>query len=361
MDNRKLRALIISLVLLEGCSPFNAFNRMNTALPETDLSEVAAVQEENAAVSSGALLRSGQAAVKFLVFNPPSVTNQESMVVPGRTLPGSSVLINRQEQEVDADGFFTAVLHLQPGRNVIPVQITAPNYRYSGSVQIEYRPEEGLPGLEVELESQYSYSHIIFKGSTDPGNKVTINNLPVSVQENGDFLAGIFLVQGTHVLSLQATNKNKKTVTMQKAVNVIYPAQKPSLIVSMPVEPGFVSADRIIIQGFTDRYNLVEVYNNYFNSNGRESLSLAATAAVDNKGVFAAEVALNPGPNNLTIRVIDPRGLVAEEERKIYSKNNVESSFGIPKGNGYGYENPDTGILNEKYDRVYDQIAEEDQ
>lgn len=297
----------------------------------------------------------------FLVFTPPSATDRENLAVAGRTLPGSSVIINRQKQEVGEDGSFTAVLHLQPGLNIIPVQVTAPSYRYSGSVQVEYRPEEELPRLDLDLKNQYSYSHIIFKGSTDPGNQVTINHRPITIQENGDFLAEIFLVQGTHVLNLTVTNKDKKTTTMQRTVKVIYPVKKPSLIVSMPEEPGFVSEDRIIIQGFTGIYNLVEVYNNYFNSNGRESLSLMATATVDAKGVFIAEVALNPGPNNLIIRAIDQRGSVTEETRKIYSKNNIESSFGIPKGNGYGYENPDAGILNEKYGRSYDQVDEEDQ
>lgn len=361
MNNGKLLACIISLALLDGCSPLSGPSLINAGSTKTDLQETAVAQKEPAAVKTGAIPQAGKATEKFLVFNPPSVTNRENLAVSGQTLPGSSVVINRQKQEVGEDGAFTAVLQLQPGLNIIPVQVTAPNHRYAGSVPIEYRPDEELPRLDFDLKDQYSYNHIIFKGSTDPGNQVTINHRPISIQENGDFLAEIFLVQGIHVLHLTVTNKDKKTATLQKTVKVIYPVKKPSLIVSMPEEPGFVSEDRIIIQGFTDIYNLVEVYNNYFNTDGQESLSLAAAATVDGKGVFMAEVALNPGPNNLIIRAIDPRGAVTEVTRKIYSKNNVESSFGIPKGNGYGYENPDAGILNEKYNRPYDQVDEEDQ
>lgn len=296
-----------------------------------------------------------------LEFTPPSLTNKSTLSIPGKISAESKVFINNEEQQVQADGFFTAVLHLKEGMNNIPIRVSAPNWRYTGSFKIEYIPDKHSPEIRLDLQDQYPYSHIIFNGKTGSGNEVTINKMPVIIQENGNFVTDIFLTPGTHLLNIVTTNPDRQSTTIQKVVKVIYPLKKPHLVVSMPEDPGFLSVDKVKITGFTDPDNLIEVYNNYYNSNGKEILSMICQAGVDSKGYFIAEIPLNPGPNKLFIRAIDPAGSVAEETRKVYSKNNYNSSFRIPKGNGYGYQNPNTDIMNEKYSKNYNLADEEDQ
>jgi hypothetical protein len=180
------------------------------------------------------------------------------------------------------------------------------------------------------MRTAYS-SHYFLEEVTRSGNEVKITiSTGFSFRNSGNFLADIFLVQGTHIINLEVTNPDKKTTTIQKTINVKYPLKKPTLIVTMPEEPGFISVDKVKINGFTDVTNIIEVYNNFYNTNGQEILSLMCTGNVDGQGRFLAEVRLNPGPNKLTIRAIHPNGSVTEEIRKIYCKNNLDLSWGVP-------------------------------
>lgn len=78
--------------------------------------------------------------------------------------------------------------------------------------------------------------------------------------------------------------------------------------------------DRVVINGFTDPYCLVQVFNNYFNPDGDESLSLISISEIGPNGIFASEVLLKPGLNELIIRAVGPNGGVKEEIRQIQRK-----------------------------------------
>ncbi len=346
MNRKKLLAIIFLAALLGGCSPDHYLNTVNKARDSLEIKST--------------VQKTTEPADKTFSFCPPQTTNLAVLSVSGQASPDSMVWIDNQQQIMDTCGHFTARLELEEGSNIIPVKVSTPNSRYLGSVKIEYKPQLEEPKISLDLKDQYSYSHIIFKGITGRGNAVTINKRPVIIQENGEFISDIFLVQGTHIIDVVVTNSSKMTTTLQKVVKVVYPVKKPSLIVSLPQEPGFVSTDQIEIKGFTDRYNIIEVYNNFFNSNGKNVLSMVTQASVDSKGVFVRQIPLNPGPNHLIIRAIDPNGNINETTRKIYCKNNYDRSWNIPKGSGYGYDSPDMDILNQKYKQHYDKVDQED-
>lgn len=255
-----------------------------------------------------------------LNFNPPSVTHNKQISVQGKANPGSKVRINNEEQIINETGEFTAVLDLKEGINWIPVRMTTAGSRYAGSVMIEYQPISVPPMLKADIKKIYYGRRVLIKGNTDPGNSVKVNNIPVALQEDGEFLAEVFLAQGSHLITIQAQNKEKFTSTMQRDIRVIYPVKKPSLVVTLPEKPGYISGEKIKVQGFTDIYNIVEIYNNFFDSKGTETLSLVASATVDTRGLYTAEIYLNPGRNRLLIRAMDPSGAVTEEMREIYAK-----------------------------------------
>lgn len=295
-----------------------------------------------------------------LLFDPPRTTNEAFLTVPGQTSPGNKIYINGDEITVSPEGTFTATLKLNEGPNIIVIKEVSPNARLQANKHIEYLPDIPVPELWVGLGDKYSYSHITFEGHTDPGCKVAIDGFPILVREDGSFVTDIIRYQGKHILNIVASNKEGKNTTIQKRISVVYPLKDPTLIVTLPEEPGFITSDRIVINGFTDPYCLVQVFNDYFNSNSNEVLSLISLSEVGSNGIFACEVTLNPGPNKLIIRTVNPAGRVKEEVRKIYFKNNENTSYDIPKGNGFGYDSPDTDILNRNYFREYDTIDEED-
>jgi len=302
---KKIAVIIFILLIIGGCS----------STPNAgENPEASAIPSDSADSKGDGLIRGN------LEFDPPSVTHQKVLKVAGKALPGSSVNINTQEQVLNEAGEFVALLDLNIGLNRIPVKMVAPNSRYSGSVFVEYQPIQKIPALSIDLKDTYYFSHIIFTGKTDPGNSVKVNNMPAPIQEDGEFLTEMMLPEGRHIIRVQAINDDKKTTTIQKSIQIVYPLKKPSLVVSMPEKPGFISRNKIKIQGFTDVNNLVEVYNNFYNANSVEVFSLVASAAVDRKGVYIAEIALSPGTNKLLIRATDPSGAVAEEIREIYMK-----------------------------------------
>lgn len=295
-----------------------------------------------------------------LLFNPPRTTNEAVLTVPGQTSPGNKIYINGDEQAVNFDGSFTALLELKKGSNIITIKEISPNARLQKNKQVDYLPDIPVPKLWVDLEDKYSYSQITIEGHTDPGNRVTIDGFPILVKEDGSFMTDIVRYQGNHILNVVASNKEGKTTTIQKRIRVVYPVKLPTLIVCLPDEPGFISSDRIVINGFTDPYCLVQVFNDFFNSNSNETLSLISISEVGSNGIFACEVGLNPGPNKLIIRAVNPAGRVKEEVRKIYFKNNENTSYGVPRGDGFGYSSPDIDIMNREYVRDYDKVDEED-
>lgn len=339
---KKINLLILCIFILGGCSAISVSDHDFTPT-STHLKDKGDIEKP---------IR--------LLFDPPKSTNKALLTVPGQTSPGNKIYINGHEQTVSPDGSFTAILELTEGSNIIIIKEVSKNARLQKNKYVEYIPEIPDPELWVGLEDRYSSSHIIFNGQTNPGNKVTIDGFPILVKEDGSFMTDIIRYQGNHILDIVASNREGRSTTIQKRIDVVYPLKRPTLIVPLPEEPGFITSDRIVINGFTDPYCLVQVFNDYFNSNSNEVLSLVSISEVGSNGIFACEVTLNPGPNKLIIRTVDPSGGVKEEVRKIYFKNNENTSLDVPRGDGYGYRTPDTDVMNQEYSREYDKLDEED-
>lgn len=84
-------------------------------------------------------------------------------------------------------------------------------YRYlvlSPTLNLEYPPDQ----ITVSEET------IGVKGFTDPEVELAINNQDVAIEKNGEFSAEIKLAEGTNKLSVVATSKIGKAITVERIV-----------------------------------------------------------------------------------------------------------------------------------------------
>ena len=315
MKRYMIPAIIFFSMMLGGCSAQAGNIREIAADSNAENSII------NSASNCAAAAVSTNSSSQVLIFNPPSTTGEAFLTVPGQTSPGNRIYINEEEQPVSLDGSFTAVLHLAKGLNTFCIKEISPNARLQKSRTIEYIPNIPAPELSIGLEDLYHSGQINIEGHTNPGSKVTIDGFPIPIREDGGFMTNIYRLQGSHIINISASNQEGQTTTIQKKIRVVYPAKEPTLIVTIPEEPGFVSPDIIVINGFTDPNCLVQVFNNYLDSNNKDILSTVNLSDVGSNGIFACEVMLSPGWNKLIIRSINPAGKIKEEIRTIYCKN----------------------------------------
>lgn len=69
-------------------------------------------------------------------------------------------------------------------------------------------------------EDEQVMTTLTVNGSTDPQATLTINNQQVLVEEDGSFTQSLVLSQGTRTITIQATNRNGKSRTIQRTIRV---------------------------------------------------------------------------------------------------------------------------------------------
>lgn len=77
----------------------------------------------------------------------------------------------------------------------------------------------GSPALAITSPAQNSITseeQIYVSGKTDPDAQLTINNQPVSIEENGSFNTKISLTPGLNTLTIVATNKFHRQTTITR-------------------------------------------------------------------------------------------------------------------------------------------------
>ena len=77
---------------------------------------------------------------------------------------------------------------------------------------------------------------ITVSGFTDPDAKLTINDQPVLVSDNGEFKEDILLQQGLNAISITAVNRFSKTIS--QSINVSSNYQKPDIAFNKSPEDG---------------------------------------------------------------------------------------------------------------------------
>ena len=267
-----------------------------------------------------------------LVLDIPDVSTSDVISVPGRIGPGLRVFIDETEMDLDPFGNFVAQVRLTKQRNYIQVRVVSEDGKavYSTSRVINYN-QTANPRLDVVIPAAVSSrdAKMIISGRTDPDCKISANGRSASPDENGNFIIEVPLELGDNIVKLTATNTKGKTSTAQQVVTYSVPKNmQPMLVVSSP-EPssdGYVSTERIKIVGFTNPYNIIEIYNNYYNGDVSVK-SLVFKGTIPRSGQFSVDVTLstagdfpNTGVNDLQIVATNENGGTATESRRVTYK-----------------------------------------
>ncbi|MEM4729533.1 MAG: right-handed parallel beta-helix repeat-containing protein [Thermoplasmata archaeon] len=175
------------------------------------------------------------------IDHPPlglTLTNQTTIWLNGSTEPGALVTLNDKPIPVDSRGFFSVLVELVEGENVLIVVATdaAGNAR---SLQRTVQRDTVSPPLEITspLDGLHTFNlSVDVIGATEPGARVVVNGKPVTVGAGGSFsLTGLSLALGANDITVSASDAAGNTVVKRLRVFRDEPPLPPP---PQPPEPG---------------------------------------------------------------------------------------------------------------------------
>lgn len=162
------------------------------------------------------------------ITSPTDKASINSPRVIGRTEPGTGVKINNVVVEVDSNGYFDTFVNMIPGQNNIFIIATdkAGNIN-TVTKQVNFDTTISLTILEPI--AQYTNSKVItVKGTTDSvRNKVKVNDTPVILDKDNNFITDIALKEGKNTIITtahdQAGNLSEvaKTITLDTVKPIV--------------------------------------------------------------------------------------------------------------------------------------------
>lgn len=87
----------------------------------------------------------------------------------------------------------------------------------------QYRAAFLNPPLHITLPkegAEASSSEIVVMGSTDPNVTLTVNAMPVAIEDDGKFSKNVTIFPGSSVITIRAINKFGKETVVQRSVNL---------------------------------------------------------------------------------------------------------------------------------------------
>ena len=137
-------------------------------------------------------------------------------------------------------------------------------------------------------DSQVRSGAVVLSGVVSPGARVSINQEPAIVEEDGKFRGAVDLVPGKNEIQVVATDIQGNQVTKVVTVtSITVPVRPFMLVITEPKHESILSDENIRLSGRTGPEAVVSV-------NG-------ALQSVDLMGSFSTPVVLEPGPNLLDV------------------------------------------------------------
>lgn len=228
-------------------------------------------------------------------LNDKARVGLETITVEGLTDPDAVLWLvgDAQPLAVDATGRFLFQRKLNEGSNLIELRAIDP----AGNVALVQREVSLVtepPGvtLTAPLQSAWTNQTItLVKGSADPGVTVTVNNQPVTPDEEGRFEHEVMLNEGENRIQVQAVNDVGNVTSLER---VVYLKTRPPEISLNVSEGAAVSDSLLLLSGHTEAGATVNV-------NGR-------VVPVSTLGDFQASVFLVAGDNLIKLSAVDPAG-----------------------------------------------------
>ncbi|MHB9093376.1 MAG: FlgD immunoglobulin-like domain containing protein, partial [Eubacteriales bacterium] len=141
-------------------------------------------------------------------FSDNLVTNKSILPVAGSAENGSKVVVNGAKAAVDSEGKFNQVVSLNPGKNIITVVATdtaGNQFTLTRTVLYDNVPPVLVltaPSENIETGSGFT----IVTGYTEPGCKVTINDITVPADTEGNFSKAVDLSVDSNGITVTATD-----------------------------------------------------------------------------------------------------------------------------------------------------------
>ncbi len=171
-----------------------------------------------------------------LALLPPTLdpivtaTNSARINISGYSISDAmiTVVVNGEESAkipTDKDGKFnTAEITLKEGENKINAFVTRKDQESSPSATFIVIYKKSNPKIEISAPLNGARIHqdsrdITISGTTDPGNRMTINDRLVIVQGDGSFNFKVTLSDGDNTIKLQAADNAGNTTDQELKVN----------------------------------------------------------------------------------------------------------------------------------------------
>lgn len=250
-------------------------------------------------------------ALQLANLNDGSRVGQETLTVQGVTEPDTVIWVNDEPQPLTADnqGRFTFQRKLTEGSNLIDVRAVdvAGNSTHLTRevVLVTTPPDVALTQPTDGLWTNQAITQV--QGHAPPGSVVLLNDLPVTLQENGDFRQELLLNEGQNSVRLAATDDVGNVTNIERVVYL-----KTSLPeVTLNIADGITVGDSLLqITGRTEA--------------GVAILINRRVTPVSAVGDFQTSLFLSEGENVVQIEARDQAGNVTTLSRR------VELSTGQP-------------------------------
>jgi hypothetical protein len=278
---------------------------------------------------------------------PGTLVVQALKTAGGEPIPGATIHIKGAgvEMEKKSNENGEAVFEITPtsrGRITVTAEIEGMKGSYTTTFVERY---VAPPKLDLDpVTPVTAQNSITIKGRTNEGTRITINGRPVTVAEDGTFSSLLKLEPGKNDIIITATNEADQTVTR---VLVVESRTKPSEIIIDPLGT-FENVSEIRLRGHVEPGTQVDVTN--------ETTGNSAIKVTVSNDTFVADVAVQPGENELRIVATDPRtGKTEDYTETVYIWTTTELMFtvnsdvvlnnGVPEKLNVAPTSGDTGIL----------------
>lgn len=222
-----------------------------------------------------------------------TLTNNAVATVTGTTEPGATVDVNGVNAVVSATGTFDVSIPLQEGANTITATATdAAGNAASSSVQVTLDTRAPALTLSSPTPGLTKNAAVLVSGSTEPGATVTVDGNAVTVDGSGAFSTTLSLSDGTHTVTVDATDAAGNRA--QSVVSVTVDTTPPAISITTPSSGTNLTTPIVTVTGTTDPGATV-VVNGY-------------TVTADAAGHFTVQLPLVAGANTITATATDAAG-----------------------------------------------------
>ena len=175
-----------------------------------------------------------------LILKPPEIVitvpseglwiNQKMLSVQGRVPPGTTLLVNDKEAQVNAEGDFSVDVLLQEGENQIQLEATDEVGNVTTTrrqVFLKTQPPSLVLSSVKERMTVREPSFLVV-GRTEAGATVTLNGRDLAVDSRGGFQGLVNLVEGENLVQAEAVDQAGNTTTLTHRITYASPSASPN-------------------------------------------------------------------------------------------------------------------------------------